>query len=59
MLVAKMRLLKRAKKKYGKIYPIRRKLFLCQCFTIMGKDLVLWFNTEDHSTHILKETIHN
>lgn len=35
------------------IYPCGGKRDLNDCFTIIGNKLLFWFNTEDHSTHLI------
>lgn len=52
--VAKMRLIKEARKKHGKIFALKSKILLSRCFTIEDNELILWYNTADHSTHIIK-----
>ncbi len=50
----KKQLIKKAKKLFGKIYPCVNKSSLDECFTkVAGDALILWFNTEDQSTHML------
>lgn len=47
-------LIKQARDKYGKIYPVARKKRLDQCFTTIDGKIYFWFNSKDHSTHIEK-----
>lgn len=50
----KQQLIKKAEKIWGKIYPCINKSTLDECFTIAANDaLILWFNTEDNSTHMI------
>ncbi len=50
----KKQLIEKAEKLYGKIYPCVNKPTLEECFTTAPDDaLVLWFNTEDNSTHMV------
>ncbi len=41
-------------KRYKTIYPCSSKSDLSQCFTTAGPALLFWFNTEDHSTKLIK-----
>ncbi|MBD3344212.1 MAG: hypothetical protein GF401_04015 [Chitinivibrionales bacterium] len=43
-----------AVKKYKKIFPCAEKKGFEECFTSRGDSLVFWFNTPDHSTHVVK-----
>lgn len=50
----KKQLIDKAEKLYGKIFPCVNKTTLDECFTLAGEDsLILWFNTEDNSTHMV------
>ena len=49
----KTRLISQAQQTFQTIYPCGNKVELFDCFTQMGNLLVFWFNTEDHSTHLL------
>ncbi len=50
----KKQLIGKAEELYGKIYPCVNKATLEECFTTApGDALVLWFNTEDNSTHMV------
>jgi hypothetical protein len=51
------KMIEKAIKKYGKIFPCVTKSNLNECFTVEGSKLVFWFNTEDHSTQALVEDI--
>ena len=53
----KRKLIQRAKKKYKKIYPCSYLKKLSECFTIDDNILYFWFNSVDHSTHIVKTKI--
>jgi len=48
----KMRLIKRARRKYNNIYPTINKTNMDECFTSHDNKLIFWFNTQDKSTHI-------
>lgn len=47
----RLKLIRQAKKKYKKIYPIGT---FNNSFTVFNGYLILWFNTKDKSTHIVK-----
>lgn len=49
------KLVKKAVKKHRIIYKIPYKKNLHSCFTYYNGKLILWYNTIDHSTHIVKE----
>jgi len=55
----KLKLILQAKKLFNHIYPCGNKESFYECFTINEKNLVFWFNTKDHSTHMLKESLEN
>lgn len=47
-------MVKLAKVRFGKdLRPVRNHKSLDQCFTDYDGELILWFNTPDHSTHIV------
>ena len=48
-------LIKRARKQFKHIYPCSSKKGLKECFTVEDNQLILWFNTEDDSTHIITQ----
>jgi hypothetical protein len=48
-------LINRARKQFKQIYPCSSKKGLKECFTVEDNQLILWFNTEDDSTHIIKQ----
>ena len=53
----KTRMIKKAEKRHKKIYPCAEKMHLEDCFT-KNKDFVFfWYNTEDHSTHVITEAL--
>jgi len=53
----KEKLLKKAQVEYKKIFPCGGKKSLSECFMVYGDELVLWFNTPDGSTHIVRKVI--
>ena len=53
----KKMLIEKARKMYKKIYPCGKSETFSECFTENGDHLLLWFNTEDDSTHIVKEMV--
>ena len=53
----KKRLIEKARKMYKEIYPCGKGKTFSECFTENDDHLVLWFNTEDDSTHIVKEIV--
>jgi hypothetical protein len=54
----KKSLIKKAQTRYGRIYPCNSKKSLHNCFTRHGRQLILWFNTEDKSTRIIRSFVH-
>ena len=50
-------LIEEARKKYNRIYPCGSSRTLSESFTTFDKEIVLWFNTEDGSTHMIKSEI--
>jgi len=50
----KIQLIEKAKKIYGEIFPCINRKTLEECFTSTNNgEPLLWFNTKDHSTHIV------
>ena len=49
----KQLLIRKAKTTHKKIYPCKGKSRLDDCFTVEGKKIIFWFNTEDCNTHTL------
>ncbi|MBD3346342.1 MAG: hypothetical protein GF401_14905 [Chitinivibrionales bacterium] len=47
------RLISEAKRKYKRIYPCTAKPSLAECFTLHNNKLLFWFNTDDHTTHVM------
>jgi hypothetical protein len=50
-------LIDKATRKHKKIYPCAQKKTIDDCFTIDQGRLMLWFNTEDQSTHVISEGV--
>lgn len=49
----KQALIRKAQESYSSILPCKGKLSVDDCFTQDDDKLMLWFNTEDRSTHVL------
>ena len=49
----KTRMIFQARETFKNIYPCGTNTEFIDCFTMMGNMLVFWFNTDDHSTHLL------
>jgi hypothetical protein len=47
------RLIEQARNRHKRIYPCANQADFEECFTITGNRLMFWFNTEDHSTHLV------
>ena len=52
----KKRMIRKAVQQYKKIYPCGQKRSFAECFSLLGNNLVFWFNTEDQSTHLITRT---
>ncbi len=50
-------LIAKARSLHESIYPCAQKEYLTDCFTVQGNQLFFWFNTKDHSTHVMIEKI--
>ena len=46
-------LIRKARRTYKNIYPCKGKDRLEECFTVEGKKIIFWFNTEDRNTHTI------
>lgn len=46
-------LINKAYRMYKTIYPCGRRRSFADCFTYYGNKILFWFDTEDHSTHML------
>lgn len=51
----KERMIQQAMTQYRSIYPPPHKASFSECFSFENNTLIFWFNTEDHSTHLLAE----
>jgi hypothetical protein len=45
----------KALKLHDRIFPCTSRSTFKECFTIAGNKLLFWYNTADHSTHILAD----
>ena len=50
-------LIEKAKIEYAAIFPCSEKNSFNDCFTLEENSLFFWFNTSDHSTHVLCASI--
>jgi len=46
-----------ARRRFGEVHPCAMKTDFEECLTLQGDDLVLWFNTNDGSTHIVRQAL--
>jgi hypothetical protein len=46
-----------AKTQYGPICLLPHRATFSECFTWSNNKLFFWFNTEDHSTHLIAEKV--
>lgn len=53
----KTRMIQKAEKLHKKIFPCALKNGLDECFTNTKDFLFFWYNTEDHSTHVITEEL--
>lgn len=53
----KQKLIETALQRHEKIYPCISRRTLDECFTLEGGRVLFWFNTEDHSTHIISADV--
>jgi hypothetical protein len=51
----KRRLIRRAKETYKTIYPCGGRSSFSECFTLHDNKVLFWFDTEDHSTHVVAD----
>jgi hypothetical protein len=51
----KKRMIERARREHRAIFPCATRSSLDDCFTVEENEVYFWYNTEDHSTHILIE----
>lgn len=48
-------LISKAKKRFCRIVPVGGRRRFADCFTRMNGQLYFWFDTPDHSTHVIAE----
>jgi len=53
----KSHLINKARERYRSIYPCHPKEDINECFTVEENKLLLWFNTEDNSTHLVSREL--
>ena len=46
-----------AQEQHNRIYPCVPARTFEECFTVEGEKLILWFNTEDNSTHLITSLV--
>ena len=49
----KQLLINQAREQYDNVLPCSQARDLGECFTVEGNLVCFWFNTEDHSTHLV------
>lgn len=49
----KTKLINEARQRYRAISPCGRRSNIAECFSVMENCLILWFNTDDNSTHVV------
>ena len=49
----KRRLVEQARKMHGTIFPCGLRTSLEECFTLLDDMMMLWYNTQDRSTHVV------
>jgi hypothetical protein len=49
----KKRMIAEAEQKYSRIFPCTTRPTLNECFTVEDNLIILWFNTEDATTHTM------
>jgi hypothetical protein len=57
METLQMKLFSQAVHNYKKIFPCGTTNSFSDCFTIQDGKLLFWFDTEDHSTHMVMENL--
>jgi len=55
----KLELIQKALKTHKKIFPCGTKNSFSECFTFQGDKVLFWFDTEDHSTHMVMADAHS
>ncbi|MBN1309347.1 MAG: hypothetical protein JXA18_15590 [Chitinispirillaceae bacterium] len=53
----KTRMIRKAEKRHKKIFPCAQKSQFEECFTNNSDFVFFWYNTEDHSTHVITESL--
>jgi hypothetical protein len=53
----KTRMIKKAEKRHKKIFPCAHRAQFDDCFTNNNDFVFFWYNTEDHSTHVITEAL--
>jgi hypothetical protein len=53
----KQKMIEKARNRHTMIYPCSSVHRLEDSFTVEGKRVIFWYNTEDHSTHLIIETL--
>jgi hypothetical protein len=51
----KRKIIRTAMKRHAPIFPVARRQSLYDCFTVVGTHVVFWYNTEDQSTHTIRQ----
>jgi hypothetical protein len=51
------RMIKKALGVHKRIFPCKGKSHFDECFTVEGRKIIFWFNTEDQTTHIIFEKL--
>jgi hypothetical protein len=54
----KTRMIRKAERMHKKIFPCAEKADFDDCFTKNNDFVFFWYNTEDHSTHVITESLH-
>ena len=54
----KTRMIRKAEKRHKKIFPCAEKSHFEDRFTNNNDFVFFWYNTEDHSTHLITESLH-
>jgi hypothetical protein len=53
MNIIKSGMIKEARKKHKKIYPVAKNRTLNDCFSDEDDSTIFWYNTKDGSTHVI------
>lgn len=57
MNAIKNKMIKDAQKRFNRIRPVKSRNTLQECFTVENNMIILWFNTDDDSTHTIIENV--